>query len=45
MCNACSRYEKQNLFIENNIKYLNYMSQREVDVEQLKHSIREKLAN
>ncbi|MFC2115963.1 hypothetical protein ACFLTU_05780 [Bacteroidota bacterium] len=43
MCDACRRYEKQNLFIENNLKHQNYIPQKEVDVVQLKKLINEKL--
>ena len=43
MCDACRRYEKQNLFIENNLKHQHYIPQKEVDVEQLKKLINEKL--
>jgi len=43
MCNACHRYEKQNLFIENNLKQQNHIPHKEIDVEQLKTLVKEKL--
>jgi len=45
MCDACRRYERQNLFIENHLKYQNYITAEEVDVDELKKLINRKLQN
>ena len=45
MCEACRRYERQNLFIENQLKYQNYNSRKEIDVDELKKLINKKLQN
>ena len=44
MCNACSNYEKQSMFLDKGISVL---QKREIsidDIEQLKHTITEKLS-
>ena len=43
MCDACRRYEKQNHFIENSLKFHDYAAKSEKDVEQLKKLIKEKI--
>ena len=45
MCDACRRYEKQNLFIENHLNYQKPISAKEVDVDELKRLINNKLQN
>jgi len=45
MCDACRRYDRQNIFIENHLKYRNFVPQKPVDVDELKKKIREKLRN
>ena len=44
MCNACSNYEKQNIILEKSIANQENASNMQVDVEQLKISILEKLS-
>ena len=44
MCNACSNYEKQNLIIEESIANQENVSNNQIDVEQFKVSILEKLS-
>jgi hypothetical protein len=45
MCNACRQYEKHTFFIDHNLKHSKYITPNEVDVEQLKKLINEKLSN
>ena len=45
MCDACRRYERQNLFIENHLNYQKSISAKEVDVDELKKLINKKLQN
>ena len=45
MCNACRQYESHTFFIDNNLKHKQFITPREVDVEQLKKLINEKLPN
>jgi len=45
MCNACRQYENHSYFIDNNLKHNQFIPPREVDVEQLKKLINEKLPN
>ena len=44
MCNACSNYEKQNLIIEESIANQENANNNQIDVEQFKVSILEKLS-
>ncbi|MBW6490812.1 MAG: hypothetical protein K0B15_06400 [Lentimicrobium sp.] len=43
MCDACSRYEKQSIFLEKGIATLPKKDSIKVDMEQLKHRIADKL--
>ena len=45
MCDACRRYDKQNHFIDNSLKHQDHIFRKEVDVEQLKTLIKEKIGN
>ena len=45
MCNACRQYENHTFFIDHNLKHRQNISPKEVDVEQLKKLINEKLSN
>ena len=44
MCDACRRYDKQTHFIEHSIKHQDHIFQKDVDVEQLKTLIKEKIS-
>ena len=44
MCDACRRYDKQTHFIEKSIQHQDHIFQNEVDVEELKTLIREKIS-
>jgi len=45
MCNACRQYENHSYFIDKNLKHQHNIKPREVDVEELKKLINEKLPN
>ena len=45
MCDACRRYERQNLFIEKHLTSQKPISANEVDVDELKRLINKKLQN
>jgi len=45
MCDACRRYDRQNIFIDESLKHQDYISQNVIDVEQLKKQIKEKMSN
>ena len=45
MCNACRQYEDHSYFIDKTLKHNQFTAPREVDVEQLKKLINEKLPN
>jgi len=45
MCNACRQYENHSYFIDKNLKHHHYIKPQEVDVEELKKLINEKLTN
>jgi hypothetical protein len=45
MCNACRKYENHSYFIDKNLKHQHYIKPQEVDVEELKKLINEKLPN
>ena len=45
MCNACRQYENHSYFIDKNLKHHHHIKPQEVDVEELKKLINEKLPN
>lgn len=45
MCDACTRYEKQSIFLEKGISASQESEQPQPDVEQLKKQIFDRLAN
>ena len=45
MCEACRRYEKQTVFIDNHLKYQNPIAGSTIDVEALKKQINDKLGS
>jgi len=45
MCNACKQYENHSYFIDKNLENYHFKKPMEVDVEELKKLINEKLPN
>ena len=45
MCSACRRYDRQNIFLDKHLKYQNLISAKQIEVDELKKMIHEKLSN
>jgi hypothetical protein len=45
MCDACRRYDRQSILIDNHFKYQDVISDKQIDVDELKKNIHEKLGN